>query len=157
MKTRLISLLLALMATPGWASPVVTIAQGRVAGTTNEGVSTFKAIPYAAPPVGKLRWRPPAPAQRWLDLRQASTFGPVCPQAPVTWAGHDLDRTSEDCLTLNVWTPHTAVRARLPVLVWFHGGGYTAGAGSQGTYEGSKLARRGAVIVELLPVPWTPS
>lgn len=147
MKTRLFSLLLALMATPGWASPVVTIAQGRISGTTNQGVLTFKGIPYAAPPVRKLRWRPPVPAPRWSNVREASAFGPVCPQAPVTWAGHDLDRTSEDCLTLNVWTPRTAGGARLPVLMWFHGGGYTAGAGSQGTYEGSKLARRGAVIV----------
>jgi para-nitrobenzyl esterase len=65
----------------------------------------------------------------------------------VDWAGHDLDRTSEDCLTLNVWTPKPATSARLPVMVWFHGGGYAAGAGSQGTYEGSKLARRGVVIV----------
>jgi para-nitrobenzyl esterase len=147
MKKRLFSLLFGLMATPGWASPVVTIAQGRVAGTTNESISTFKGIPYAAPPVGQLRWRPPAPPIRWPGVRQASAFGPVCPQATVTWAGHDLDRTSEDCLTLNVWTASTAVRAHLPVLVWFHGGGYTAGAGSQSTYEGSKLARRGAVIV----------
>ena len=114
MKTRLLSLLLALMATPGWASPVVTIAQGRVSGTTNKGVLTFKGIPYAAPPVRKLRWRPPVPAPRWPDVREASAFGPVCPQAPVTWAGHDLDRTSEDCLTLNVWTPRTAGGARLP-------------------------------------------
>ena len=66
---------------------------------------------------------------------------------PVDWAGHDLDRQSEDCLTLNVWTPNLASSARLPVMVWFHGGGYTNGAGSQGTYEGTKLARRGVVIV----------
>lgn len=147
MKTRLLSVLLGFVATPGWGSPVVMTSQGKVTGAPYDHVSAFKGIPYAAPPVGKLRWRPPAPAPRWADMRQAAAFGPVCPQAPVTWAGHDLDRTSEDCLTLNVWTPRMAPGARLPVLVWFHGGGYTAGAGSQGTYEGSKLARRGAVIV----------
>jgi para-nitrobenzyl esterase len=65
----------------------------------------------------------------------------------VDWAGHDLDRQSEDCLTLNVWTPSLASSARLPVMVWFHGGGYTNGSGSQGTYEGTKLAKRGIVIV----------
>jgi carboxylesterase type B len=77
----------------------------------------------------------------------AALIAMVCPQPQVTWAGHDLDRTSEDCLTLHVWTPRAAVGAHLPVLVWFHGGGYTAGAGPQSTYEGSKLARRGVVIV----------
>jgi para-nitrobenzyl esterase len=97
--------------------------------------------------VGALRWRAPAAAKGWRGVRDASAFGPVCPQPPVDWAGHDLDRQSEDCLTLNIWTPNLASSARLPVMVWFHGGGYTNGSGSQGTYEGTKLAKRGIVIV----------
>jgi len=134
-------------ASPALAAPSVTIAQGRLAGTSGDGVDAFRAIPYAAPPVGALRWRAPAAPKAWSGVRDASAFGPVCPQPPVNWAGHDLDRQSEDCLTLNVWTPKLGSLARLPVMVWFHGGGYTNGSGSQATYEGTKLARRGVVIV----------
>jgi len=145
----LASLLLTLLffASPALAAPSVTIAQGRLAGTSRDGVDAFRAIPYAAPPVGALRWRAPAAAKGWRGVRDASAFGPVCPQPPVDWAGHDLDRQSEDCLTLNIWTPNLANSARLPVMVWFHGGGYTNGSGSQATYEGTKLGRRGVVIV----------
>jgi len=142
-----LTLLIGLVGTAGWAAPAVNIAQGRLEGSVAQGVSAFKAIPYAAPPVGDLRWRAPRSPEAWKGVRQGTAFGPVCPQARVTWAGHDLDRTSEDCLTLNVWTPRPTAGARLPVLVWFHGGGYTAGAGSQTTYEGTTLARQGAVIV----------
>jgi len=129
------------------AAQSVMIAQGELVGTLRDGVDAFRAIPYAAPPVGALRWRAPAAPKPWRGARDATQFGAVCPQPPVDWAGHDLDRQSEDCLTLNVWTPKPATSARLPVMVWFHGGGYTNGAGSQGTYEGTKLAKHGAVIV----------
>ena len=149
MKARFLTLLLGLVGTAGWAAPTVDIAQGRLEGGTSQGVSAFKAIPYAAPPVNDLRWRAPRAPKGWKGVRPATAFGPVCPQARVGWAGHDLDRTSEDCLTLNVWTPRLTTGARLPVLVWFHGGGYTAGAGSQRTYEGSTLARQSAVIVTI--------
>ena len=140
-------LILASLTPPAWAAPTVRIAQGELAGTSRDGVAAFRSIPYAAPPVGALRWKAPAAPAAWHGVRAADAYGPVCPQPPVDWAGHDLDRTSEDCLTLNVWTPDTAQSAQLPVMVWFHGGGYTNGAGSQGTYEGTKLARRGVVIV----------
>jgi para-nitrobenzyl esterase len=145
----LASLLLAffLVSSPALAAPSVAIPQGRLAGTSRDGVAAFRAIPYAAPPVGSLRWRAPAAPKAWRGIRDASAFGPVCPQPPVDWAGHDLDRQSENCLTLNVWTPSLASSARLPVMVWFHGGGYTNGSGSQATYEGTKLAKRGVVIV----------
>jgi len=140
-------LTLLLFGSPALAAPSVAIPQGRLAGTSRDGVDAFRAIPYAAPPVGALRWRAPAAPNGWRGVRDASAFGPVCPQPPVDWAGHDLDRQSEDCLTLNVWTPSLASSARLPVMVWFHGGGYTNGSGSQATYEGTKLAKRGVVIV----------
>jgi len=142
-----VTLALACLAAPAVAAPTARIAQGALTGTSANGVTAFRAIPYAAPPVGALRWKAPAAPKPWRGIRAATAFGPVCPQPPVDWAGHDLDRTSEDCLTLNVWMPKLAPSAHLPVMVWFHGGGYTAGAGSQGTYEGTKLARRGVVIV----------
>ena len=143
------SLFLALVcfASSASAAPSVRIAQGDLIGTSRDGVAAFRAIPYAAAPIGSLRWKAPAAPKSWRGIRSATAFGPVCPQPPVDWAGHDLDHTSEDCLTLNIWTPNSASSARLPVMVWFHGGGYTAGAGSQDTYEGTKLARRGVVIV----------
>ena len=147
MKPSAFPLVLACIATSALAVPSVRIAQGALIGTSRDGVAAFRAIPYAAPPVGPLRWKAPAAPKAWAGLRDPTAFGPVCPQPPVTWAGHDLDRQSEDCLTLNVWTPNQAASARLPVMVWFHGGGYTNGAGSQGTYEGTKFARRGVVIV----------
>lgn len=147
MKASIASLLLGFAATPSVAGPVVPVVQGRLEGTSASGVSVFQAIPYAAPPVGRLRWRPPVEAANWRGVRQSTSFGAVCSQAPVDWAGHDLDRTSEDCLTLNIWTPRISASASLPIMVWFHGGGYTAGAGSQSTYEGTNLARQGVVIV----------
>ena len=143
----LVLLILVCVPSHAFGSPLVRIAQGALAGTSKDGVLAFRAIPYAAPPIGALRWKAPAAPKAWRGVRDAAAFGPVCPQPPVDWAGHDLDRQSEDCLTLNVWTPRLASSARLPVMVWFHGGGYTNGAGSQRTYEGMKLARHRAVIV----------
>ena len=136
---------LASLAASASAAPIVQIAQGELAGTSADGVAAFRGIPYAAAPLGPLRWKAPAAPKSWRGVRAADASGPVCIQSPVDWAGHALDHTSEDCLTLGVWTPKVAVSARLPVMVWFHGGGYTAGAGSQ--YDGAKLARHGAVIV----------
>lgn len=127
------------------AAPSVRIAQGQLSGTSRSGVTAFRSIPYAAPPVGMLRWKAPAAPRAWRGVRAADAYGPVCIQSPVDWAGHALDHTSEDCLTLSVWTPNLSASAHLPVMVWFHGGGYTAGAGSQ--YDATSLARHGAVIV----------
>jgi len=148
MKTpaRLLLLLLCL-GSPLSAAPTVRIAQGALAGTSRDGVAAFRNIPYAAAPIGPLRWKAPAAPKAWSGVRAADASGPVCIQSPVDWAGHALDHTSEDCLTLGVWTPSVRPAAHLPVMVWFHGGGYTAGAGSQ--YDGTKLARHGAVIVAI--------
>lgn len=139
------ALLLAFLAAPASAAPTVRIAQGALSGTARDGVTAFRSIPYAAPPIGALRWKAPAAPKSWRGVRAADAYGPVCIQSPVDWAGHALDHTSEDCLTLSVWTPNIAPSARLPVMVWFHGGGYTAGAGSQ--YDATALAKHGAVIV----------
>lgn len=133
------------------ANPTAPIAVtgGRVVGETDGDLAIFRGIPYAAPPVGDLRWRPPQPVEPWSGVRRATAFGPCCPQ-PVSILHHRMPgRADEDCLYLNVWTPRLERRARLPVMVWIHGGGFTTGAGSMRFYEGSVLAGRGVVVVTI--------
>jgi para-nitrobenzyl esterase len=122
---------------------------GIVEGAAREGLFVFKGIPYAAPPVGKLRWMPPEPPKSWEGVRPALEFGPIAPQVPPVGgimgpAGSEpLD---EDCLYLNVWTPGLD-DGRRPVLVWIHGGVFNLGAGSMPSYDGSRLSVRGDVVV----------
>ncbi|MGB6695032.1 MAG: carboxylesterase family protein, partial [Terracidiphilus sp.] len=138
----------------GHADPfVVKTAQGNVHGKLiNEGkVRAFLGIPYAEPPVGKLRWKAPQPPAKWSGMRDASTFAARCPQWPI-WADYIfLDSgPSEDCLHLNVYSPATANGAsRLPVMFWIHGGGYAAGAGSEPRYTNSALPLHGVVLVTI--------
>src|SRR5262249_50237703 len=106
-------------------SPTVQTASGPVTGTVTDTISTFLGIPYAAPPVGALRWKPPQPRAPWTTPLDATRFGAMCPQGTVT---------SEDCLFLNVWVPTRALQARgrgYPVMIWMHGGAYFLGSGSQ--------------------------
>jgi len=125
------------------SSPVVHVAQGDVRGVAAGDVTSFKGIPYAAPPVGELRWRPPAAAPAWSGVRDASAFGPACLQP----AKPELTM-SEDCLTLNVWAPaHAAPAERLPVMVWIYGGAFIEGASAFPIYDGGQFARRGVVMV----------
>jgi carboxylesterase type B len=126
------------------ASAVVQIDSGLVAGADG-AVRSFKGIPFAAPPVGDLRWRPPQPVAPWTGVRQATSFGPDCPQAP-SGASRGAGQ-SEDCLHLSVWTPARRADERLPVMVWMHGGGFTAGTSADARSDGEKLARRGVVVV----------
>ncbi len=131
------------------SKPVRTSA-GLVAGTLSPdgAVALFRGIPYAAAPVGSLRWRAPQPPAAWTDIRKADQFGSACPQAQAERVGPDrAGRTSEDCLYLNIWAPARSTSRRLPVLVWFHGGGFTHGTASSQSYDGEALARRGAVVV----------
>jgi para-nitrobenzyl esterase len=114
-------------------------------------VRCWRGIPYAAPPVGELRWKPPQPVIPWKGRLNATDFGPACPQPPCPLAippdsGEVLD---EDCLRLNVWTPARRTKEKLPVFVWVHGwaGGHTVGSGAQGLYDGELLAGRGVVVV----------
>jgi len=128
----------------------VKVAQGELEGATDSatGVRSFKGIPYAKPPVGELRWRPPQPPERWAGVRKATAFGARPMQLPVF--GDMVFRSagmSEDCLTLNVWTPAKSPRERLPVLVYFYGGGFVAGSGDEPRYDGASMARRGIVAV----------
>ncbi len=126
---------------------IVDTTAGTVRGAASDGVATFKGVRYAAPPLGELRFAAPAPVEPWEGVRDALAFGPSCPQPearPDGWMGEDA--TDEDCLFLNVFTP-AADDARRPVMVWFHGGGYTLGSGSWPLYDGSNLARKGDVVV----------
>jgi len=126
--------------------------QGKVHGKLiNDGkVRAFLGMPYAAPPVGDLRWKAPAPPAQWKGVRDATNFGARCEQWPI-WADYIfLDSgPSEDCLYLNVYTPAESVNSRLPVMVWIHGGGYTAGASSEPRYTNSGLPLRGVVLVTI--------
>lgn len=129
------SLLVSAQSPPG--AQVLT-EHGVIEGLTDTatGVRVFRGIPYAAPPVGELRWRAPRSVTPWTDVRQATSYASFCPQPSRS--------TSEDCLYLNVWTPRAAPDARLPVIVFFHGGGAALGSGE---LEAGHLARRGTVIV----------
>ena len=125
------------------ADTPVAVTGGRVQGTeASAGVVAFKGIPFAAPPMGELRWRPPAPVVAWEGVRDAGEAGPICVQ------GAGGPATSEDCLFLNVWAPAETAEP-LPVLYWIHGGGYTGGSGSTSLYDGARLASGGAVVVTI--------
>jgi para-nitrobenzyl esterase len=131
--------------TPGSAgsSPIVSVSAGQLRGSlTPEGVAVFKNIPFAQPPVGDLRWREPLPPKPWTGVRDATVFGPMCHQNDNPNTPH-----SEDCLQLNIWTPTWPMKSRVPVMVWFHGGGNTAGSGVEPLFNGEVLARHGVVLV----------
>jgi para-nitrobenzyl esterase len=142
--------LLLCAATPAFAAgPVVRIDAGRIAGSSTGDVEAFLGIPYAAAPVGDLRWRAPQPVVRWAGVHSATAFAPACMQSGVSMPGEAPPSISEDCLHLNVWKPRRRAPQPAPVMVWIHGGGYTNGATSMPLYWGDRLARRGVVFVSL--------
>lgn len=139
-------------------NPVLTVEGGQLRGveTTSEGVIAYKGIPYAAPPVGDLRWREPQPVKPWKGVKTADSFGPASVQAdqPVGsfyqkeffWKGDPL--RSEDCLYLNIWTPAAGKPdAGLPVAMWIHGGAYVQGYGHEIEFDGEEFAKRGVILV----------
>jgi para-nitrobenzyl esterase len=142
--------------TPAAIPDPVTVATGRISGVTlSSGVRAFKGIPFAAPPVGVLRWKEPQPPAKWEGVRKAEQFSNVCVQPSqlnrvpnnVTVDLPDSPKTSEDCLYLNVWTSASRAGERQPVMVWIFGGAYTEGGGSSKHNDGENLAKKGVVLV----------
>ena len=129
------------------ASPVVAVEQGQLQGVALDGGVAFRGVPFAAPPVGPLRWRPPAPAASWNGVRDATKSGLPCAQPDLGWNGVKVTGSSEDCLTLNVWAP-TAAHG-LPVMVWIHGGAFQGGSGVDPMFDGAALMKHGVVVVTL--------
>jgi para-nitrobenzyl esterase len=138
-----------LVASDALAAPApLAIDSGTIEGVREGDVDTYKGIPFAAPPVGELRWRAPQPAAPWTGVKRADRFSPICMQKGFYPEDAPPETMSEDCLTLNVWVPAGATpAARLPVMVWIYGGGLLNGSGSTPLYAGDNLARRGVIVV----------
>ena len=141
--------LAAAMVTLTAAPAAISVDGGQIAGTSADGVRAYKGIPFAAPPVGELRWKAPQPVVPWSGVKAADTFGSQCMQQPYPanspYASAPAP-TSEDCLYLNVWTAAGAGEKR-PVMVWIHGGAWTRGSGATPTYDGTAFAKKGVVVV----------
>jgi len=145
MKFPLTAILALGAAAPGLAqapAPVPTEA-GLVQGVAEKDLMVYKGIPFAAPPVGDLRWRAPQPAAKWAGVRAADKFGPD------PWQGDGKGNVSEDCLYLNLWTPAKSPGDKLPVLIWIYGGGFSFGSNSTPVHNGEHLARKGVVLVTI--------
>jgi len=148
MTSRYLGLLaLLVLSLRAWADPpVAQTTAGAVSGTSaREGIVTFKGIPFAAPPIGPLRWRPPQPPIPWQGVRDGSHFGDDCMQRPYVIATGQ--KTSEDCLTVSVWTSPDYAKAHRPVMVYIYGGAFIGGSAAYPLYDGGKLAREGVVVV----------
>jgi len=122
----------------------VKTEQGIVQGTIEESLTVFKGIPFAAPPVGDLRWKAPQPVRPWEGLKMATAYAPAAYQG-----GNPASGKSEDCLYLNIWTPALSADKKIPVLVWIHGGGFSFGSPADPVTEGAKLAAKGVVLVSI--------
>jgi para-nitrobenzyl esterase len=142
-------LITAMFAGSGFAADrtQVAIDSGRLRGITENGVVSFKGIPFAQPPVGALRWRPPQAVKRWTGVRAAERYGADCMQDPFPGDAAPLGvPPAEDCLYVNVWRPATSAE-KLPVMVWIYGGGFVNGGSSPSVYDGSEFAKDGVVLV----------
>ena len=131
------------------ASAQVRTDAGLVKGVTDGMLTVYRGIPFAAPPLGNLRWCEPQPVRSWRGVRKADTFAPACMQAGVSMPGETPPSVSEDCLYLNVWAPTKPSKEALPVMVWIYGGGFTSGNASMPLYWGDRLARKGVIVVTL--------
>jgi len=140
----LISPLLSAAPDAGELPASIKVRDGLLQGKLEQGVEVYRGIPFAAPPVGELRWKAPQPVEAWEGVREAFEFGPMCPQPKQSWVPQA--NMSEDCLYLNVWTPQRNPEQPLPVMVWIHGGGFAFGAGNT---DGQALVRHGVVLVSI--------
>jgi para-nitrobenzyl esterase len=122
----------------------VKVEQGIVQGTIDDGLRIFKGIPFAAPPVGDLRWKAPQPAEKWDGIKQTTEFAPAPMQG-----GNPPSGKSEDCLYLNIWTPTMSAKEKMPVLVWIYGGGFSFGSTSEPVSDGAELAKEGVILVSI--------
>jgi para-nitrobenzyl esterase len=136
----------------GWAASASGAArahvdQGWLEGRLEQGLAVYRGVPFAAPPVGPLRWRPPEPPPHWQGVRAATAAAPSCMQTPQLESGLSSLELSEDCLYLNIWAPPAEPGRPLPVMVWIHGGGFIEGSPNLPEYDGANLARHGAIVV----------
>jgi para-nitrobenzyl esterase len=131
------------------AGNIVKVEGGFVEGILEDDVIAYKGIPFAAPPLGDLRWRPPQPVKSWDGILKADKYGPACPQANIAMLGYLDYGMSEDCLYLNIWKPASSSGEKLPVIVWIHGGGFAIGSTSQLVTTGEQLAKKGVIIVSI--------
>jgi para-nitrobenzyl esterase len=122
---------------------------GMISGVRANGSVVYKGIPFAAPPVGDLRWRPPQHAASWTGTRKADAFAPACMQVGVSMPGETPPKVDEDCLYLNIWTPAKSTYQHLPVIVWIYGGGYINGSASMPLYWGDRLVQKGTIVVTI--------
>ena len=130
------------------AQPQVKTAEGILEGKDLSGIKVFKGVPFAAPPVGNLRWKAPQPAKHWDGVREAKEYGPNPMQEPLFGdMNFGTKVNSEDCLYLNIWTPAKTMKEHLPVLIYFNGGGLMAGSGSEARYAGDAMARKGIISI----------
>jgi len=143
----LIFLLVAMLANQfTQAQPVpVKVKEGLLQGISENGLTIYKGVPFAMPPVGQLRWRAPQPAAKWDGVRRADEFAPE----PIQGGSNPASKKSEDCLYLNVWTPAKSPADKLPVLVWIYGGAFNFGGTAEPTYNGEKLAKKGVILVSI--------
>jgi len=145
---QIIAALLLVLPLIGWAQgPIAETADGPVRGEAVGRGAVFRGIPYAAPPLGELRWKPPAPVARWIEPRDATFFAPFCPQPDLGWNHALAQNWQEDCLTLNVRTPNFTPDAKLPVMVWIHGGANWAGGAAD--VMTSSIVLHGVVLVSI--------
>ncbi len=145
-------LLSCVLVTGVFADEEVFISDGIVRGVSEQGLEVYKGIPFAAPPVGELRWKAPQPVTPWQGVLNADHFGPACPQIPfpsVNSINNSVGQMSEDCLYLNVWVPQNSEGRSLPVMVWIHGGGFAIGATTIENYSGDQLAHKDVIVVSI--------
>ena len=147
-------LLFAALAAPKPKTPETTVKidSGMISGTTEKDIRVYKGIPYAAPPVGNLRWKAPQKPAKWTGVKVFDQYGNACPQSPYPAASlyfNKAEKMSEDCLCLNVWTGAKKASEKLPVMVWIHGGALTRGSSSISFYDGAALAAKGVILVSI--------